>query len=179
MAAIEPRDTGGRTIEPSSRYIAPARDPIAPRGVGASDGGNSGGDVVSRFLAPVRQALSPRQIGGRGIVPWTDLGPTINIPNVVPGTGMGGGVGASPADPNATGPYRYYPGDDAFSVLADLFTRTFGADNPQQGTTQYGVVPTEVGGGGGGSNAILMLMIVGLAGVGIWYFYFRKKGGET
>lgn len=173
MAAIEPRDTGGRTIESSSRYLAPARDPIAPRGVGTS----GGGDLVSRFLAPVRQALAPRQVGGRSVVPWTDLGPTINIPNVIPGTGMGGG-GAPTADPNAAGPYRYYPGDDAFSVLADLFTRTFGADNPQQGTTQYGVVPTEVGGSGGSSNAILMLLVVGLAGVGIWYFYFRK-GGEA
>lgn len=160
MAEIGPRDTGGRGLESAGRYIADVRQAIAPRGGTVAE--NSSGNVgtVSRYLAPVRNAIAPRSAGGSA------------FQSIAPASA----AGSSSAAGAAVGPYRYYPGDDAFSTLADLFTRTFGADNPAAGTTQYGVVPTQVG-GSGSSNSILLLIVLALAGLGIWYFYFRKKGG--
>lgn len=158
----------------AERWVAPVRDAIAPRDSGRAFASDSPSTAVERWVAPARDAIAPRGEGRS----FSDLLPDLSgftLPSWAVGAFSPSSPAGTAAQPQAPGAYRYYPGDDAFSVLADLFTRTFGADNPQQGTTQYGVVPTQVGGGGSG-NGLLILAVLGLAGVGIWWFYFRKKG---
>lgn len=170
--------------------------PAPSRGGGSSSGGGSsptrsndtGSNAISRYIAPAREPLAPRG-GSRTLsdLPYDNSPVNPNLPTIIPGQGILPGwlyynwPTNPPADPGSTVDpttgQRFYPGDDPFSVLADLYLRAFGADNPQSGTTQYSVVPTEVGGGGGGSS-LLMLVVLAAAGFGIYWFYFRKKGGE-
>ena len=151
------------------------REPIASRDSGRAIETPSSGDS-SRWIAPVRESTALIRQGPRDY----SSDPYVAEPTGLPTWAVGPLGGSSAADPgtgvSATG-QRYYPGDDPFSVMADLFLRAFGADNPQAGEQQYSVVPQEVGGGGG--NSILMLLILAGAGFAIYWFYFRKKGGAS
>lgn len=151
------RQGDGRTIEPSGD------SPSAP----ASD----------RFLSPVRQALAARGSsaitdGGQQI----QAGRSLDLPRE-PLVSRGGIGALVPSVGSSALPLRRYEGSDPFSVLADIFAGTFAGDNPLEGTTQFSVVPQTVGGGGGNTFAILAVLL--LAGVGIWWFYFRKQGAEN
>lgn len=156
--------TAGRAIEiiastPDDRTLPNARDPISRSGV-TSSGGSSITDA--RWLAPLRDAISTRSFAG-------SLGSSSDAVVSSDGSAIIPAVGSS-----AVAPTRLYPGNDPFSVLADIYSSLFGGDNPQAGTTQYSVVPQTVGGGGG--NAVQIFLLLALAGVAVWWFYFRKKG---
>lgn len=123
-----------------------------------------------RWIAPVREALAPRSTGSTQQVA-RDIGlprePLVSR----------GGIGALiPSVGSSALPQRRYEGDDPFSVLADLYASIFGGDNATAGTTQFSVVPQTVGGGSG--NTAMILIVLALAGVGIWWFYFRKQGAS-
>ncbi len=95
---------------------------------------------------------------GRGAVPVSTSNPS---------TGSSGEAGAG------SGSKYFYDVNDRGGLLADLFLRAFGADDPLQGQTQYSVVPQQVGGSSSSGNMGLMLLVIAGAGVAIWYFYFR------
>lgn len=149
-------NTSGRAIEPTSasnaaeRWLAPVRDAIGSRVVSASPGMTDGGQQQSpgRYLELPREPLVSRGQGIGALIP---------------------SVGSSAL------PQRKYEGNDPFSVLADIFSSVFAGDNATQGETQFSVVPQTVSSGGG--NSLLIVAVLGLAGIGIWWFYFRK-GGE-
>ncbi len=149
-------NTSGRAIEPSAasntveRWLAPVREAIGSRVVSTSPAMTDGGQQQSpgRYLELPREPLVSRGQGVGALVP---------------------SVGSSAL------PQRRYEGNDPFSVLADIFSSVFSGDNATQGETQFSVVPQTVSSGGG--NSLLIVVVLGLAGVGIWWFYFRK-GGE-
>lgn len=145
----------GRAIV-TDRTLDTPRDPI----VRAGDVAVSGQADSNRWLSPVRAPLSPRTFGA-------ELG-TANDAALATGSGavITAAVGATPL-----APFRRYPGNDPFSVLADIYSGFFGADQAQTGTTQYSVVPQTVG--GSSSNSLLLLLVLAGAGVAIWWFYFR------
>lgn len=159
--------TAGRAIEiiassPDDRALPDARDPISRSGVTSNSGSSSIADT--RWLAPLRDAISMRSFAG-------SLGSSSDAVISSDGSAIIPAVGSS-----AVAPTRLYPGNDPFSVLADIYSSLFGGDNPQAGTTQYSVVPQTVGGGGGNTAQIFLLLA--LAGVAVWWFYFRKKGQQ-
>lgn len=146
----------GRAIV-TDRTIEPPRDPIVRTGDGMAVSGQADSN---RWLSPVRAALAPRTFGA-------ELG-TVNDAALAAGSGavITSAVGSTPL-----APFRRYPGNDPFSVLADIYSGFFGADQAQTGTTQYSVVPQTVG--GGNSNSLLLLLVLAGAGFAIWWFYFR------
>lgn len=158
--------TAGRAIEivastPDDRTLPDSRSAVSRGGVGQSDAGSSS-ISDARWLAPIRDAISSRSLAGM-------LGSSSDAVIGSNGSAVIPAVGSS-----AVAPTRLYPGNDPFSVLADIYSSLFGGDNPQAGTTQYSVVPQTVGGGGGNTAQIFLLLA--LAGVAVWWFYFRKKG---
>lgn len=141
--------------------------------------------VTTRASAPIRTldptpvippnvntgTPSPRTVSTRAPIYRGGSGPRSFAP-VGSTAASGSGSASGESGSEAKSPY-FYDVNDRLGLLADLFLRTFGGTDPLQGTTQYSVVPQQVGGSSGGSNIGLMLLVLGLAGVGIWYFYYR------
>lgn len=184
--ALEDRQTDGRGVTPTDRTLAPPRPAMESRGVTTADRtlapprpamesrGFSPGVLTDRSLPSVRPSID-RQIGTRGVTDYVPGNPNPIIPDVKPGTGFPNPFNQPQPTTNGDGgkPTRYYEGNDPFSVLSDLYLRAFGSDESRQGTTQYSVVPQEIGGSSGGSSVFLILLVLVGAGFGIWYFYFR------
>lgn len=153
---IDSRSGGdGRAIV-TERTLDTPRDPIVRTGDGMAVSGQADSN---RWLSPVRAALTPRTFGAQ-------LGASNDAAIA---SNSGSVIAAAGSTPLA--PLRRYPGSDPFSVLADIYSGFFGADQAQTGTTQYSVVPQTVG--GGNSNSLLLLLILAGAGFAIWWFYFR------
>lgn len=168
--ALTSRDQTPRAIEivgtaPSAdRSLSETRDPISRSGSTAASAATGSND---RWLSPLRENIIPRSFG-------SVLGSSSDA--VVSATG--GTIAATTAtSATALEAIRRYPGNDPFSVLADIYSSLFGGDNPQAGTTQYSVVPQTVGGSSG--NSLLILLILAGAGFAIYWFYFRKGGSSA
>ena len=157
---IMPDRTGPNQIEPASRALAPQREPVASRTVGAISSDAPAPVSNVRALEYPRPRVAPRLVGAIGGVDASG------------GSGSGGsGSGAGSQVDDVI--KRLYSGDDPFSKLADLALRLFGADNSSATTpTQYSVVPTQVG--GGSSGTLLIVLVLALAGFGVYWFYFRE-----
>lgn len=161
------RDATPRAIEVinSDRGVSETRDPISRDGSNGASA--SSGSQNDRWLAPTREAIAQRSFG-------SVLGSSSDA--VVSATG--GTIAATTATgATALEAIRRYPGNDPFSVLADIYSSMFGGDNPQAGTTQYSVVPQTVGGSSG--NGLTILLILAAAGFAIYWFYFRKRGSNA
>lgn len=175
--------------------IYPSRDPaaaVADPGGGVGRGGGGLGRQYYPSRSGPRALLPPPRIGdrgqeGRGVTfePIPDVPmPQGLIDTIVANIGrnlplplLGGGgnqVGPVPEDKE---PKRFYPGNDALSLLSDLFLRTFGGDTSTASPAQYSVVPQVVSPGSKGNSSIILLFVLGAAGFGIYWFYFRKKKG--
>lgn len=160
------QSTEGRAIEVysesvSDRSLPDSRSPISRIGDGSTVAGSSS-NSDARWLSPVREAIASRSFAG-----------LLGSPSDVVTSGDSGSAIIPSVGSSATAPIRRYAGNDYFSVLADIYSSLFGGDNPQAGTTQYSVVPQTVGGSGG--NMAQIFLLLALAGVAVWWFYFRKK----
>ncbi len=163
------RDSTPRAIEivgeaqSADRTLTDPRDPISRSGSG--DSGSS--SQLTRWLAPTRESIMQRSFAG-------SLGSASDAVQ----SATGGAIAATTATAaTAIEAVRRYPGNDPFSVLADIYSSMFGGDGPQAGTTQYSVVPQTVGGSSG--NTFLIILILAAAGFGIYWFYFRKRGSNA
>ncbi|MCI0613429.1 DUF1206 domain-containing protein [bacterium] len=77
----------------------------------------------------------------------------------------------TPSEPQGT----FYGDDNPYAILSDVFRNVFGSDGDAGQRTQTGQALVPVTSQSGGSNIFLILIVLGAIGVGVWYFYFRKK----
>ena len=150
------RDSGGRSIAPGDRTLAPQRESVlATRPSGQTYSGQPFDDSPSR--TPALGDIFPYRGGGAGSSPY-----------------IGGSNPANTVGAGSDSPTPLYGDADPFRILADVFARGgFGATPEQQPLTQY--VPL-TGGGGGSSAGIWIVLLLAVAG-GAYYFLVYKKGG--
>jgi len=133
-------------------------------------------DAVQQFAAPSRgdtTAQSPaRTVSDRSALSGRSAGVLATIANALVPSVAGNGTAPS-LIPNSG---VTSSGDSALDSLIDLFGRAFGYDAPSPQSPSVVSVPT---GSSGGSNILLYAFGIGLIGFIVYWFYYRKKGGQN
>ncbi len=145
--------------------------------------------VSQSTLPTISRGAIVRQMPGRGVIINTVLpAPTGdrngNVSQRVPigardaagraWTPSTGGAGSTPTGGSTTGSSPSAPsyGNDPLGVLADIYSKFFGANPvPDRSAPTPQVVPV---GTTGGSSMLPLLLLLGGGGFAVYWFYFRK-----
>lgn len=151
-----------RNSNTETRASSPSRAVVTTNAPARNDGNTT--NYPSRDTASNTALIPQRATTRSGNYPVRETSSTMGG-----GSTPSSGTGATNGNSNG-----FYGNGNPFAILSDIFRNVYGPDNPVNNTSPS-VISVPVGASGGGSgNMVLILGILGLAGFGVYWFYFRK-----